>query len=249
MRSARAGSRAGLAAALACVVMAVVPAPASAAITNLELVEADAVEQPSTATCPAGKLVVGAGAGLWQGDGEVVMRNIRPRADLTAVDVQGVEDETGAPAGWSAHAYAICATPPPGLERVAVTSASTSDTKTVAVQCPAGKSLLGVGGEIDGGGGQVGVEDMIPGAGLTSVTVTGAEDENGYTGSWTVTGYAVCSPAGHGPGARRLDQPEQPPVTRGSWPPARRASAWSAWAARSTASLGCCSRAWRPTRC
>ena len=183
----------GLATALAAAVLAVAPAGASAAITNLELVEAEAVEQPASATCPAGELVVGAGGTLSSTDGQVTFRNIRPRADLTGVDVQGLEDETGAPDGWTATAFAFCATPPPGLERIAATSASSSAPKTVGAQCAAGKSLLGVGGEIAGGGGQVAIEDMIPGAGVTSVTVSGGEDENGYAGSWTVTAYAVCA--------------------------------------------------------
>ena len=75
---------------------------ASAAVIGLELVEAVAIEQSATATCPAGKRVVGAG-GEMESDavgGQVTFRNIRPRADLSGVDVQGLEDEDGAAGGW-----------------------------------------------------------------------------------------------------------------------------------------------------
>ena len=162
-------------------------------MTGLELVEATATEAPATATCPFGKVVVGAG-GRFTGNstGQVSFRNIRPSADLTSVSVQGLEDENGTVSVWDAHALAICASPIPGLERLAVTSASTSANKSVTATCPAGKALLGVGGEIAGGAGQVALREMIPGGG-NGATATGAEDENGFAGSWSVTAYAICA--------------------------------------------------------
>ena len=171
---------------------------ASAAVTNLQKIAGyGAAKQPATATCPAGKRVLGPGGLLSASDvaalGHFTYRNIRPNPELTAVHVQALEDEDGAPGVWHVHAYAACATPPPGLERVAVTSASTSADKSVTAPCPAGKALLGAGGEITGGAGQVALDAIKPAFALSGATVAGAEDENGFSGSWSVTAYAICA--------------------------------------------------------
>ena len=193
--------RAGWAFGLASVVVATAFAgSASAAVTNLELVHSSEQEAPATATCPPGKRVLG-GTGYLEANtsgGQVTFRNIRPNPELTAVHVQGLEDENGAASTVFTHAHAFCATPPPGLERVVVASASTSANKSVTAPCPAGKALLGAGGEIAGGAGQVAVDDIKPGFALSGVTVGGDEDENGFAGSWSVTAYAICAvpPAG-----------------------------------------------------
>ena len=36
---------------------------------------------------------------------------------------------------------------------------------------------------------------VVPNAGLTTVTATAHEDEDGYGGTWAVAAYAVCAPA------------------------------------------------------
>ena len=178
---------------LSAVLTACFAGSASAAVVGLELVEATATEAPATATCPFGKVVVGAG-GRFTGNstGQVSFRNIRPSADLTSVSVQGLEDENGTVSVWNAHALAICASPLPGLERVAVTSASTSANKSVTAPCPPGKYTLGTGGEIAGGAGQVSLDEIFPTL-VSGTTVEGAEDENGFAGSWSVTAYSVCA--------------------------------------------------------
>ena len=48
-----------------------------------------------TATCPAGKRVVGAGADTSPGDGRVLIDSIRPDATLSSVTLHAAEDETG----------------------------------------------------------------------------------------------------------------------------------------------------------
>ena len=137
--------------------------------------------------------MLGAGGLLASTDGEVVLHNIRPTADLRSVVVQGLEDEDGTEDTWSVHAIAHCATPPPGLVRVAVTSASTSADKSVSAACPSGTRLLGTGGEIINGGGQVALNDVIPGSGLQTATVRAMEDQNGTTANWSVTAFAICA--------------------------------------------------------
>lgn len=169
---------------------------ASAAVTGLvqssTATALDSVNKSATVTCPAGKQVLGPAARVG-GVGQVVLHNIRPSADLKSVVVQGLEDENGTTAPWALTAIAICATPPPGLQRVAATSVSDSLDKEATATCPSGKKLLGVGGEISGGGGEVALNDVIPVSGLQSAIVRAAEDQNGTSANWSVTAFAVCA--------------------------------------------------------
>lgn len=84
----------------------------------------------------------------------------------------------------------------PGVERIVATSLSNSDDKGVTAECPDGKVLLGGGGEISGGLGEVLMDDMAPVPFEKKFTVYGYEDQDGgvdYTPNWTVTAYAICS--------------------------------------------------------
>ena len=176
------------------------PAAASAVVTDLQGVTAlspldSASTKSITVTCPAGKQVLGAGGDVLNGDGQVIFDDLTPTADLKSVTVKGAEDETGYAPIWTARAAAICATPPPGLQRVAATSPLNSSNKSVTATCPAGKRVLGTGADINAGNGQVGIDDMTPNAGLTAVTVQALEDQNGQAGPWNVVAYAICANA------------------------------------------------------
>jgi hypothetical protein len=183
---------------LALAVLFTVPGPSSfAAVPNLERIFADTASNSSnksvTASCPSGKRVVGAGAELGGTLGQVVLGSLRPDATLSSVTVQGREDENGTANSWSARASAICAPPLPGLERVSAASPSNSSNKGVTATCSAGKRLLGAGAEIEGGGGHVSPNDIIPGETLKGVTVQGLEDENGTAANWRARAYAICA--------------------------------------------------------
>jgi hypothetical protein len=56
------------------------------------------------------------------GNGDVLIDDVRPSADLQSVTVNALEDETGTTASWTVSALAVCAFPPPGLARVSATS-------------------------------------------------------------------------------------------------------------------------------
>ncbi len=146
-----------------------------------------------TAFCPAGKQLLGAGGDTTPGDGDVLLDDIRPSADLKTLKVNAVEDPDGASQSWFVQAFAICAVPPPGLERVAATSALNSANKSVVATCPAGRRLLGTGAEVNGGNRHVLLEDITPNSGLTAVTVKAVEDESGTSGNWSVIAYAICA--------------------------------------------------------
>jgi hypothetical protein len=150
----------------------------------------------TTDPCPAGKRVVGLGAEVGGGGGEVVLKELEPVANLTSARVTAVEDESEFAGVWSLTAHAICATAPPGLELVSAATEPDSDTLGVTATCPAGKNLLGAGGEIEGiVAGQVVLDDVRPNPLLTSVTVTGLEDETGVAGNWFPRAYAICANA------------------------------------------------------
>ena len=127
------------------------------------------------------------------GNGDVLIDDVRPSADLQSVTVNAVEDETGTAADWQVSALAVCAYPPPGLERVSATSPLNSQNKSVAATCPSGKRVLGVGADLNTFVGQVLLDDLRPDAGLTSVTANALEDETGNSTNWSVTAYAVCA--------------------------------------------------------
>jgi hypothetical protein len=145
-------------------------------------------------TCPAGKKVLSPGAFVdLANTDQVLLDDLRPSADLTSVTVNGLEDDTGTSANWTLTAAALCATPPPGLERVSATSPLNSSNKQVTVSCPGSKRVLGAGADINSFNGEVILDDLRPNAALTSVTANALEDETGNAFNWSVTAYAVCA--------------------------------------------------------
>jgi len=154
-----------------------------------------------TVTCPAGKKLVGASARVWSthpdiGFQHAVLDDITPNSTLTTLTVTGFEDGLGTASNWYLEAIANCADPLDGLERVVATSVSNSSfTKSVTATCPAGKLVVGTGGEITGGLGRVVIDEIRPSSTLNSVLVTGYEDVNGTGINWTVTAYAICATA------------------------------------------------------
>jgi hypothetical protein len=116
-----------------------------------------------------------------------------PNAALTSVQVNASEDDDGFDGSWSLTAYAICANPPPGLALVSASSAPSSSFKGATATCPSSKNLLGTGGLVLGGEGQIVIDDLRPTKTLKSVTVFGVEDQSGYASNWTANAYAICA--------------------------------------------------------
>lgn len=76
---------------------------------------------------------------------------------------------------------------------------------TATAECPEDQALLGLGGRSNGGGGQV-VLDTLAARTKDSATVHGHEDQDGFSGNWSVTAFAICADDG---GERRttLNEP------------------------------------------
>ena len=120
---------------------------------------------------------------------------IRPNQGLTAAVVTAREDQNGFAGNWTVSAYAVCAVAPQGLQRVSAAGQVSAGGPDIVANCPAGKGLLGVGGEASGGSGQVSIETYaLPGTGEpTRGVARGFEDQDGYAPAWTLTAYAICA--------------------------------------------------------
>jgi hypothetical protein len=147
------------------------------------------------ANCPAGKRVLG-GGGYVSGTRHAVLTELRPISTAAgdSYEVSATEDETGEPGNWAILAYAFCSSTAPGVEIVSATSAAASNSFTgISATCPGAKRLVGSGGQINGGAGQVDLLTLPEGSLLSNRTTAGGqEDPNGFAGTWSVTSYAVC---------------------------------------------------------
>lgn len=148
-----------------------------------------------SAVCPAARPRV-LGGGFTIAGTHLVVSELRPVRGTTvdSYRVTAVQDEVGTTASWQLLAYAYCASVAPGWELVSATSGTTSDPfNSVLITCPSGKSVVGSGGRMNGGAGQVHLNTQGIGAvGPNKVAASGLEDRTGFAGTWSVTGYAVC---------------------------------------------------------
>ncbi|HZN74062.1 MAG TPA: hypothetical protein VFC00_20530 [Micromonosporaceae bacterium] len=144
----------------------------------------------ATASCPAGKKVIGAG-GRSTGKPSVVLDSINIAADLSSVTVEVVAINGATPI---AYAYAICINPVPRQQRVALNKQPGSDDQTLALSCPEGTKTHGVGGGMTAAVGQSYLDELAPnGASLTGVYIDAREDATGNPFSWSVNLQAVCA--------------------------------------------------------
>lgn len=150
-----------------------------------------------TASCPAGKKVLGTRAEVSNGSGQVVIDGVAPNADSSAVTANAFEDETGTALAWTLTAYAICADPLPDALRDSLTFPKGNDTGLFTSNpCPTGMGLLGTGGEIDAGGGQVAMTSLVS-LEPNFAVLAGAVDQTGYGTAWGTTVTGICALHAH----------------------------------------------------
>lgn len=157
------------------------------------------VEQAVTAFCPLGTVLIGSGAEIPGGSGDVEIDDLLPDAGsgfaTGSVTAIAYEINNGTQNNWRVKAYAICADQDPlfDLEIVSASSADTSTNKNVTVPCPPGKEVLTAAGQITtfGQPGMVLLDDLF--ADVDSVTATGKETGNGTGFVWRVRAIAVCA--------------------------------------------------------
>jgi hypothetical protein len=92
-----------------------------------------------------------------------------------------------------------------GLQRVESTSPVNSVfPKVASASCLPGKKVIGMGGYVTNGNGEVVLNEIIPDAALGRVRATAWEDETGYAGNWSITAIAMC--ADPLPGLQRVQE-------------------------------------------
>ncbi len=123
------------------------PALANMSIEYGYTVSSSSSVQLATATCPAGRKVVGNGATVYNAYGHAGLQVMRASTDGTRVYAQAHEEPGGYSGNWSIWAWAVCATAPAGYE-IVMTQSSQDDsesTKNTQTECPPGKALLSAG--------------------------------------------------------------------------------------------------------
>ena len=142
-----------------------------------------------SAPCPAGKAVIGLGGTINSANGQVVLDAVFPDAGLTSGSIAAFEDATGNSANWSLTAYAICA----ASAQLATATTGRLDTNIVAIsaQCPTGQTAAGVGADLSGALGRVGIHRLVPTATGSSVGALTYPFSN--VDRWAVTPQAICA--------------------------------------------------------
>jgi hypothetical protein len=195
---------AGVALIAALTIPSTLSSPASAAVPGLDTFvsfsdENSASIKTERVFCPDGMRLVGAGGGTFVGGNEVRLTRVRPIRPVgvsnglpIGVEVQAEEDTNGFADNWSLGAIATCANSLPGLQLV--TSPASAERQPATADCPAGKQLIGVGGEIDFGSG-VSLEALYPNPDGLEQTVVSAHRRPNFSNSnsWRVTAHAICA--------------------------------------------------------
>jgi hypothetical protein len=146
--------------------------------------------------CPPGLQVVGGSYELTGAEGAVVLDDFIPSADnllVSAGEIVGPgENSDGTTAFWKIRATAMCANPLPGYSIQVGTSNFTHTTSQAGrAFCPAGTSVVSGGASLSNGFGQVSTVLLSVGNGV--VEADGQTDTDGYSGSWSITAYAICA--------------------------------------------------------
>jgi hypothetical protein len=185
---------------------AVSAASAAAALPGLVPISAETAFdsqafKPQRVFCPPGLQVVGGSYELIGAEGSVVLDDFIPSADnllVSAGEIVGPgEKSDGTTANWKIRATAMCANPLPGYS-IQITRSDFTRTTSQSARafCPAGTSLVSGGTELSNGFGQV--STVMLDLANTSVEAVGRTDTDGYSGSWSISAYAIC--ANHLPG-------------------------------------------------
>ncbi len=193
--------------------LAIIATPAGAAVPGLIRVSATSGStsddtKTMVVACPAGKQLVGTGARIDGGGGEVGLTSLWPDGSSTVAptSVTAIAQEADPISGnWTLTVYGICASPLPGLVRISERSIAnqSEDFKLATPMCPSGKFVVGTGFSIVHGRGQVAVGAVHPktptGDGsMPNMVYVNAAESDPYSETWTVYAFAICAtpPAG-----------------------------------------------------
>jgi hypothetical protein len=162
--------------------------------------------------CPAGKKVVGGGAGVSANpiNNEVRLVELRPVHPGSGPDgyVATAQEVGAADLGdWDLEVDAVCADPIPGMYLAGGSSgpARSTTVQSAEARCVAGTVALGGGGLVRNSGFQADLRTVAPSTSGDRFAVQGGEDVDGYAKTWSVVAYAICAP--RPPGYQVVVQP------------------------------------------
>jgi hypothetical protein len=192
---------AALAAAQVAVGLADIDSARAAPVTGVQLVTAASSYSSSfskivTSTCPPGKVALGGGGRVVDGDGYVFLTGMEPGPNT--FKATALEQAVGHGGAWSLRAYVVCSDPVPGWELVQYQEWSPAGAREhqARVSCTAGRRVLGAGALVD-----FGVDTTLqwvrPGEqnGTGFVVAAGVAD---IIDPFRLTAYAVCADAPNG---------------------------------------------------
>ena len=197
-----AGMMLALASAGAVAVVALTPTPAAAAgnwereVSSWGVSAFDSTPYKSLrVNCPNGKVAVSANYFVEGASGKIVLDDLIMDVSGVTVgagEIVGVgEAPDGTPENWRIRASAVCVRGRNGMRWVHATSGpAVTSSQWAAASCASGEDVIGVGSSLSQGFGQVSMTNRWVSA--TSVTAFAHVDEDGFSGAWSVTAYAVC---------------------------------------------------------
>jgi hypothetical protein len=167
-----------------------------AQIAGVQLVKQSSVFDSNskgvTANCPAGTTLSGLGFQITNGSGEVFPDDLRPNPTLNGATFFAFENGNYA-LPWTLDGYSICAVVPVNHVAALVTLAGPNNMaspKSVTAVCPVNSpNLVGLGGELTGGLGDVVLDQLMPNIALDQATARGNDF---VMTNWSVTSYAIC---------------------------------------------------------
>jgi hypothetical protein len=153
----------------------------------------------AAASCTGNKTLLGSGATVEGGAGEAILDAIAPNGGpgipATRVDVQAFESDPLAD-DWTANAFAICADPLRGQQRISASTGLASANDGARAQCT-NQVATGTGAEIVGVTGEVVIDNEYPidGSAVSAPTATTVygQEEDATTGDWYITAFALCA--------------------------------------------------------
>jgi hypothetical protein len=190
---------AAVVAGLAGAMTAIDAVPASADVPDHEIVMETGgsntnAPRSKTAECPSGKELIGMGARINGGNGNVLLESIVPDLTNESVTVSAHESLAGTTGNWSLRATAVCADAGSVFGRYLVDEEDYDDTDDRAAafaECDEGDRALGAGFVLDGAPGRLHLMTLLPTE--DGALAAGEEDAAGTTASWSVTSIALCA--------------------------------------------------------
>ena len=142
-----------------------------------------------------GKSVIGVYGTINSPNGQVVLDSLFPDIAMTSANIAAAEDGTGNSANWSLTAYAVCASTTE-LDDRGPARAGHQRRRGVRGHVPGGKLPAGVGGDITGGFGRMGIQTSGPASADPDDWRTATMSDPSTTiENWLLAALGICTTA------------------------------------------------------